>query len=131
MQVKKLFKKILKIISLTFLAGVLTITLIILFPQRLFANKIRYKEFTVCSNNKTDDNIKVVLDKAMNLVQKSELYDPSYKYNIILCHNTFYDKMDDHPRFCPPHLQPRCRGIRQEGHGSLRCACDKRSRLCA
>ena len=92
---KKLFKRICKIILLTFFAGVLTITLIILFPQRLFANKIEYKEFTVCSNDKIDDNIKIVLDKAMNLVQRSELYDPSYKYNIILCHNTFYNKIDD------------------------------------
>ena len=92
---KKLFKRICKIILLTFLAGALTITLIILFPQRLFANKIKYKEFTVCSNDKIDDNIKIVLDKAMNLVQRSELYDPGYKYNIILCHNTFYNKIDD------------------------------------
>ncbi len=92
---KKLCKRICKIILLTFLAGALTITLIILFPQRLFANKIKYKEFTVCSNDKIDDNIKIVLDKAMNLVQRSELYDPSYKYNIILCHNTFYNKIDD------------------------------------
>ena len=92
---KKLFKRICKIILLTFLAGALTITLIILFPQRLFANKIKYKEFTVCSNDKIDDNIKIVLDKAMDLVQRSELFDPSYKYNIILCHNTLYNKIDD------------------------------------
>jgi hypothetical protein len=31
----------------------------------------------------------------MNLVQKSELYDSNYKYNIILCHNSFYNKIDD------------------------------------
>jgi len=66
-----------------------------LFPQRLFANKIKYKEFTVCSNDKIDDNIKIVLDKAMDLVKKSELYDPGYKYNIILCDHSFYNKIDD------------------------------------
>ena len=80
---------------LALLAGILTITMIILFPQRLFANKLSYKKFTVYSNNKIDDNIKPILDNAMNLAQKSELYDSSYKYNIILCYNTFYNKIDD------------------------------------
>ncbi len=92
---KKIIKRIFKITSLTFFAGILMIVSIILFPQRLFANKIKYKEFTMYSNDKIDDNIKIVLDNAMNLVQKSELYDAGYKYNIILCHNTFYNKIDD------------------------------------
>jgi len=92
---KKIFRRTFKIILLTFFTGVSTITLILLFPQRLFANKIKYKEFAVCSNDKIDDNIKIILDNAMNLVQKSELYDPRYKYNIILCYNTFYNKIDD------------------------------------
>src|SRR6185436_5923671 len=95
MKMKKIFRRTFKIILLTFFTGALTITLILVFPQRLFANKIKYKEFTVCSNDKIDDNIKIVLDKAMDLVQQSELYDPGYKYNIILCHNTFYNKIDD------------------------------------
>jgi hypothetical protein len=92
---KKIFKRIFKIILLTFLASILTIATIILFPQRLFANKMNYKEFTVYSNDKIDDNIKIVLDHAINLVQKSELYDSMYKYNIILCYNSFYNKIDD------------------------------------
>ncbi|HEV8084205.1 MAG TPA: hypothetical protein VGP55_13445 [Chitinophagaceae bacterium] len=92
---KKIFKRIFKITLLIFLAAILTIAAIILFPQRLFANKMKYKEFRVCSNNKIDNNIKIVLDDAMNLVQKSELYDSTYKYNIILCHNSFYNKIDD------------------------------------
>jgi hypothetical protein len=80
-----MFRKIFKITLLTFLATILTIAAIVLFPQRLFANKMKYKEFTVYSNDKIDNNIKVVLDNAINLVQKSEIYDSSYKYNIILC----------------------------------------------
>lgn len=92
---KKIFKRIFKITLLTFLAAILTIAAIILFPQRLLANKMKYKEFTVCSNNKINNDIKIVLDNAMNLVQKSELYDSTYKYNIILCHNSFYNKIDD------------------------------------
>jgi hypothetical protein len=92
---KKIFKRIFKITLLTFLAAILTVITIVLFPQRLFANKIKYKEFTVYSNDKIDNNIKIVLDNAMNLVQKSGLYDSTYKYNIILCYNSFYNKIDD------------------------------------
>lgn len=54
-----------------------------------------YKEFTVCSNNKIDPGIKIVLDNAMVLVKRSELYDYSYQYNVILCYNSFYNKIDD------------------------------------
>ena len=92
---KKIFRKTLKITFLTVVAGLLTIAIIILFPQRLFAKKISYKKFTVYSNHKVDDNIKTVLDKALILVQKSELYDSTYGYNIILCNNSFYNKIDD------------------------------------
>lgn len=92
---KKIFKRIFKITLLTFFAGIFTIASIILFPQLLFANKIKYKEFTVYSNDKIDESIIIVLDKVMNLVQKSELYDSMYKYNIIFCYNSFYNKIDD------------------------------------
>lgn len=92
---KKTFKRIFKITLLTFLAAIVTIITIVLFPQRLFANKMKYKEFTVYSNDKIDTYINIVLDNAMNVVRKSELYDYSYKYNIILCHNSFYNKIDD------------------------------------
>lgn len=92
---KKIFKRIFKITLLVFLAAALTIAAIILFPQRLFANKISYKEFTVYSNDKIDGNIKNVLENALTLVEKSELYNSTYKYNIILCENSFYNKLDD------------------------------------
>lgn len=92
---KKIFKRILKIALMTIMTGILTITVIILFPQRLFAKKISYKNFTVYSNNNVDESIKVVLDNALTLVQRSELYDSNYEYNIILCNNSFYNKIDD------------------------------------
>jgi len=92
---KKLIKRIFKVTLLTLVAGILTIAVVILFPQHLFANKMSYKRFTVYSNDKIGDNIKTVLDNALNLIEKSELYDPVYKYNIILCYNTFYNKIDD------------------------------------
>lgn len=91
----KKFKRIFKRTLLTLLIIISAFATIILFPQLLFANKMKYKKFKVCSNNKISYDIKIVLDNAMNLVQRSELYDSSYKYNIILCHNSFYNKIDD------------------------------------
>jgi len=92
---KKIFRKVFKIAWLIILASVLTIAIVILFPQRLFAHKISYKEFTVYSNNRIDSYIRTVLDSASILVHKSELDDPQYKYNIILCDNSFYNKIDN------------------------------------
>jgi hypothetical protein len=92
---KKGLKKGLKIIFLTGLAGILTVVIIILFPQQLFAKKINYKNFSVYSNDMVDDRIKTVLDDALLLVRKSELYDSTYEYNIILCNNSLYNKIDD------------------------------------
>lgn len=92
---KKIFKRVFKITFLATLAGILTIAFIILFPQQLFAKKISYEKFTVYSNDKVDDNIKTVLGNALILVQKSELYDSNYDYNIVLCNNSFYNKIDD------------------------------------
>ena len=92
---KKTIKRIFKVSLLALLAAVLTIVTIVLFPQHLFANKMNYKNFTVCSNNKIDNNIKTILNNAITLVEKSELYDTNYKYNIILCYNSLYNKIDD------------------------------------
>ena len=92
---RKIFRRVIKITSLTILTGILTIAIVILFPQGLFAHKTSYKQFTVCSNNKIDGSIKIVLDNALILVRESELYDSHYKYNIILCDNSFYNKIDN------------------------------------
>ena len=80
---------------LTFLAAIITIVIIILFPQPLFANKMSYKKFTVYSNHTIDSSINTVLENAINVVEKSELYDSNYGYNIILCNNSFYNKIDE------------------------------------
>ena len=92
---KKISKRILKISLLAIITAVLTIVTIVLFPQRLFAYKLEYGKFTVYSNKKIDENIKIVLDHALNLVRKSEMNDSNYKYNIILSYHSFYNKIDD------------------------------------
>jgi hypothetical protein len=92
---KKIFKRFLKITLMAIITGILTVTVIILFPQQLFAKKISYKTFTVYSNHYVDDSIKTVLDNALTLIQKSELYDSAYEYNIILCNHSLYNKIDE------------------------------------
>ena len=91
----KKFRRIFKRSLFTLLIIISALVTVILFPQLVFANKMKYKNFNVCSNDKINHDIKIALDNAMELVQKSELFDSSYKYNIILCHNSFYNKIDD------------------------------------
>jgi hypothetical protein len=76
----KLVKRVFKITVLALVAGIVTIAGIVLFPQKLFANKMSYKNFSVYSNDKIGDNLKTVLDDALHLIERSELYDPIYKY---------------------------------------------------
>src|SRR5690242_10474728 len=92
---KKILKRIFKISLLVFTTTILTIAVIIFSPQSLFANKMEYKNFIVYSNGEISSDIKIVLDKAMSLVKKSEIDDPNYKYNIILSYNSLLDKIDD------------------------------------
>ena len=108
---KKLGRKVFKITLLSFFAGLLTIVIILLFPQRLFANKIKHKEFTIYSNDKIDGNIKIALDNAKALVLRSELYNSGYTYNIILCHNTIYNKIDDRFLGFGPAARQRLRNV--------------------
>ncbi len=90
-----IFKRIIKVTTIAIITAILTIATIVLFPQHLFAYKLEYKCFTVYSNEKMDDDIKIVLDNAMNLVKNSEINDSDYNYNIILCFHSFYNNIDD------------------------------------
>jgi hypothetical protein len=92
---KKILKRLFKISLLAFITTILTIATIIFSPQYLFANKMEYRNFTVYSNERISNDIKIVLDNAMNLVKKSEIDDPNYKYNIILSYNSLFNKIDD------------------------------------
>jgi hypothetical protein len=108
---KKKFKRILKRTLLMLLIIISALVTIILFPQLVFANKLKYKNFKVCSNDKINHDIKIILDNVTDLVQRSELYDPSYKYNIILSHNTFYNKIDDRLLGIGPSARPRLNNV--------------------
>jgi len=92
---KKKIKRVLYSLVITILVLVSGLATIILYPQPLFANKVEYKQFKVYSNEKIDDKVKSILDTALSLVRKSELYDSAYKVDIFLSYNTFVNKIDD------------------------------------
>lgn len=80
---------------MTILLFVISLAATILYPQPLFAHKVEYKQFKVYSNDKVGDEIKPILDSAVSIVEKSELYDPTYKVDIFLAYNSFFNKVDD------------------------------------
>ncbi len=92
---KKKIKRVLYSFVITILVLALGLPTIILYPQPLFANKLEYKQFKVYSNENIEDDVKSILDTALSFVRKSELYDPTYKVDIFLSYNTFFNKIDN------------------------------------
>src|SRR5688572_21073130 len=92
---KKKIKRVLYTLLVTILVFVLGLATIILYPQPLFANEMEYRQFNVYSNEKISDEIKPILDSALSLVKKSELYDATYKVDIFLAYNSFFNTVDD------------------------------------
>jgi len=92
---KKKIKRVLYSLVVAVLVLVLGLATIILYPQPLFANKVEYKQFKVYSNEKIGDEVNSILDTALSIVRKSELYDPAYKVDIFLSFNTFLNMIDD------------------------------------
>lgn len=92
---KRIIKK--AIVSLLMTAFVLIsgLVTIMLFPQPLFAHKMEYKQFRVYSDNMPDKGIEIILDKAYQLVEKSELHDKYYQYDIFFSHDNIYNRIED------------------------------------
>ncbi|MFO0507584.1 MAG: hypothetical protein ACK5YS_01805, partial [bacterium] len=92
---KKTIKRVFAVTTLTILVTISGLATILLFPQPLFANKMEYKQFSVYSNDKITADIVPLLDNAMALVERSEIYDPNYQYDILLSYNSLFNKIDD------------------------------------
>lgn len=60
---------------------------LLLFPQTVFSNKTTHKNITVYYHNASvlDKDIKKVLEKAVNLLEKSTLYNNNVSQKIFLC----------------------------------------------
>lgn len=92
---KKTIKRILAGTLLTVIITVSGLLTIIIFPEPLFAKKLEHGQFKVYSNNKINKDVEIILDNAVNLVKRSELYDPTYTYDIFLSYNSLFNKIDD------------------------------------
>lgn len=91
---KKKIKTILYSIVTAIFLFVLSLAATILYPESLFANKLEYRQFKVYSNGKIGDEIRPILDSAISLVKKSELYDSTYKVDVFFAYGTFFNKVD-------------------------------------
>ena len=80
MTIKRIFIGTLLTVMVT-ISGLIAI---VFFPEPLFANKLEHGQFNVYSNTVIDMEINEVLDNALTLVKKSELYDPNYTFDIFL-----------------------------------------------
>lgn len=92
---RKKVKRVAYSLLISVLVFVLALATIVLYPQPLFANKMTYRQFNVYSNEKIGVEIKPVLDNAVSLVKSSELYDSTYKVDVFLGYDSFFNKIDD------------------------------------
>lgn len=70
---------------------------LIFCPQSLFANKFEHNQFTVYYNkdyNIEKEAFQVILDNAYEIVEKSELHNPDFKYKIFLAYNNIFNKIE-------------------------------------
>ena len=89
-KLKKRTKRVLISIGIFFGIIVLSILLyisVLIFPQLIFANKFEYKNFTVYYQNPkiNHEDMTFVLDKSIELLSQSELFDNQFKQNVFIC----------------------------------------------
>lgn len=81
------------IVLLVFVSGIITLAF---SPQMLFANKMEHNKFTVYSNEHYDvESMKIRMDEAYKLVERSELHNPDLHYGILLAHNHYWNQLED------------------------------------
>ncbi len=60
---------------------------LIIYPNFLFGNTIKYKNFTIHSTQPLGDQIKTILDQAEEKLLACDVYDKSVVHNIYVCNN--------------------------------------------
>ncbi len=89
-------KKILSFLGLTAFVFIGGLVSLILFPQTLFAHAYTYQQVSVYSDGPIDQvAFNQALDQAKAFLNKSELQDPSYRYDVFLAEGTSYNEFDN------------------------------------
>ncbi len=94
---KKIIKRTIAGTLLFALVGIGGLVTLIFCPQSLFANKFEHNQFTVYYNkdyNIEKEAFQVILDNAYEIVEKSELHNPDFKYKIFLAYNNIFNKIE-------------------------------------
>ena len=95
---KKAIKKVVASLTVAVavvLSGLVTVTL---SPQMLFAKKIEHQAFTIYASADTELDetyFKNRLDEAYTLIERSELHDKDYHFDVLLVHNHFFNDIED------------------------------------
>lgn len=80
-------KKIAKGFFLSLLILALAYLCLLLYPKILFGYKVDYKQCSIYSDQVIDDNLKNIVDDAMNSISKSDLYEKEQHFNIYICNS--------------------------------------------
>lgn len=80
----KKFKRMLLRVIICLIIIFSGLVVLMLNPQVLYANAAHYKQVTVYSQSKLDKSFNQVIDHALMLVQKSELYDKNFAFDVFI-----------------------------------------------
>ena len=93
---KRVVKKIVACVSVFMFVGITGLASLTIFPQSLFANSMEYRKFQVYYDHDIDNNgLKIILDQAYYLVEKSELHDPEYRFSVFLAYGNIFNRIED------------------------------------
>ena len=82
-------RKAIKIIACFLITSIVTLAIVILYPEKLFARHVDYKNVSIYSD-KVVEQYSSVIDEAIAIIETSELFDPHYKYDIFLTGQNIY-----------------------------------------
>src|SRR4051812_36826322 len=68
----------------------------LLNPQVAYGRVKRYDKVAVYSNKGCPEHFDVVLNKAMDLIKRSELYKPSFNFHVFLNDGSFFPTVPTH-----------------------------------
>lgn len=81
------------VVFLVLVSGLISL---VVFPQSLFANKLEHEKFLVYYNNPIEeDKLRLILNDAYQLVERCELHDSDYRFDIFLADGNLFNQIDD------------------------------------
>ncbi|MDX1940035.1 MAG: hypothetical protein SFU99_05750 [Saprospiraceae bacterium] len=94
---KKIIKRTIAGSLLFAVLGIGGLVTLVFYPQSLFANKFEHNQFAVYYNKDykiEKEAFQVILDNAYEIIEKSELHNPDFKYNVFLAHDNIFNKIE-------------------------------------